>query len=236
MARPRRIGSSWVALLGVVAVTLGGGGIALAANRSSPPSAAAPAGLAAAGLEPQPEATSTTVTTAPPVTTTARATTTTTPKPPTSTTVKPVVPTTLKAPAGVTTTVHVVPPVVGTPATNPSSWTLDDNGIVSHVRIEPAQPHVGDTITVTFGSTATVPTDYCCIEFLYVDGAQVFNQMHGQGPCPLAQGPAEQQYTFVAAHAGTLGLQLQANRVKLCFAPPEFTTTNLYAAVSVLPA
>jgi hypothetical protein len=102
--------------------------------------------------------------------------------------------------------------------------------------MEPATPRVGDTVTFTIETSATVATDYCCIVFLYVNGEKVYDRFHGQGPCPLAQGPAVDTVTTVMTRAGTVGLQVQANRVKLCIAPPEFTTVNLSASMWVRPA
>jgi hypothetical protein len=49
------------------------------------------------------------------------------------------------------------------------------------------------------------------------------------------QGPAVDKATYLATRAGTLGLQMQASRVKLCIAPPEFTTVNLPASTWVQP-
>jgi hypothetical protein len=80
-----------------------------------------------------------------------------------------------------------------------------------------------------------VATDYCCVVYLYVNGETVYNRFHGQGPCPLVQGPAVDKATYLATRAGTLGLQMQASRVKLCIAPPEFTTVNLPASTWVQP-
>ena len=98
----------------------------------------------------------------------------------------------------------------------PSSWTIESNGISLTLRMEPATPRVGDTVTFTMDSSAPVGTDYCCVVYLYVNGETVYTRFHGQGPCPLAQGPAVDKATYVATRAGTLGLQLQASRVKLC--------------------
>ena len=78
-------------------------------------------------------------------------------------------------------------------------------------------------------------TDYCCVVYLYVNGEIVYNRFHGQGPCPLVQGPAVDKATYLATRAGTLGLTMQASRVKLCIAPPEFTTVNLPASTLVQP-
>ncbi len=233
--------TGWRALLGVAVLLLGAGAVAAAATASLPAHGVGPSSLAATGLGEQlPEQATTTTSLTPtsvarPSTTVGSTSSTASVKPARSTT-NPTVATTVAPPAGVATTIRVIPPAVGTPKTNPSSWTLEDSGITSFVRIEPAAPRVGDTVTITFGSTATVATDYCCIDHLYVDGTLIVSQNPPPGPCPLAQGPAEQRVSYVVTHAGTLDLQLQSNRVKLCAAPPEFTTTNLYAASWVQPA
>jgi hypothetical protein len=247
MGNARRNPTRWPASAGVLLVVLviGTGGLAVTA-RSSPhgtgPSALAVAGVAEQGAPTEQAVVPVTTTTAPVTRASGPAPTSATTRPPASTVARPLpapipptvpLPTTL-APGAPTT--RGTPPAAATLRTSPSSWTLDDVGISSYLRVEPAAPHVGDTVTITFGSSATVPTDFCCIENLYVDGTLVFTLVHGQGPCPLAQAPAEQKVTYVLTHAGTLDIHLQSNRVKLCIAPPEFTTTNLDASFGVLPA
>lgn len=133
----------------------------------------------------------------------------------------------------------VPPPAVApspTAAAPPSSWALDANGIAMRLRIEPAQPHVGDTIQIVFETSSAVPADFCCIDIVYVGHTMIYSRFHDQGPCPLLQSEPEQRTSYVATTPGPLAIQLQASRVDLCIAPPRFTTTNLYASTTVLPA
>jgi hypothetical protein len=170
-----------------------------------------------------------TVTTAP--TTTMRATpavpvpTTTSVGAPSGPTVPPT-----KPPGSSTTT------TTASPGPEPSSWSMDANGISMRMRIEPAAPRVGDTIRIIIESWATVPTDFCCINHVYVNGEMIYSRFHDQGPCPLAPSPVRQETSYVMTAPGRLGIQLQANRVDLCVAPPRFTTNNLFGSVMVPPA
>lgn len=162
---------------------------------------------------------------------------TSTSRPTTSSTALKAVPTTRPTvpPVAPPTTTRAPAPTAGSQNVSPSSWTVESNGISLTLRMEPATPHVGDTITFTLESSATVATDYCCVVYLYVNGEIVYNRFHGPGPCPLVQGPAVDKATYLATRAGTLGLTMQASRVKLCIAPPEFTTVNLPASTLVQP-
>jgi hypothetical protein len=221
----------WVALTGILALLLGVAGIA-AATRGSSSSTVGRTALAAA-LDGQVALTDQPTTTVAP-----RAPTTSTSHPTTSSTAKKVVPTTRPTvpPVAIPTTTRAPAPAAASQYVYPSSWTIESNGLSLTLRMEPATPHVGDTVTFTMESSATVSTDYCCVLYLYVNGETVFSRFHGQGPCPLVQGPAVDKATYVATRAGTLGLQMQASRVKLCIAPPEFTTVNLPGTTWVQPA
>jgi hypothetical protein len=222
---------AWAALAGTVAFLIGVAGMAAATSGSSS-STVGPTALAAdldghVAVADQP-----TTTVAPPAPTTSTSHLTT------SSTALKVVPTTRLTvpPVAPPTTTRAPAPTTGSQSVYPSLWTIDSNGISLTLRMEPATPHVGDTVTFTMESSATVGTDYCCIVYLYVNGETVYSRFQGQGPCPLAHGPAVDKATYVATRAGTLGLQMQASRVKFCIAPPEFTTVNLPASTWVQPA
>lgn len=221
----------WSALAGSLAFLLGAAGVA-AATSGSPTRSVEPTALAAALEGRVAVADQPTTTVAPP------APTTSTSHPTTSSTALKVVPTTRPTvpPVAAPATTRAPAPTTGSQYVYPSSWTTESNGISLTLRMEPATPHVGDTVTFTIDSSATVGTDYCCVVYLYVNGETVYSRFHGQGPCPLVPGPAVEKATYVATRAGTLGLQLQASRVKLCIAPPEFTTVNLPASTWVQPA
>ena len=228
----RRLGR-WPGLLAVLVLALVAGGIAVVGSRGPSEQPIATSPLAAAGLGLQtPEQPSTTVTTMPPTSTT---------EPPTTSTTAKVVPTTRPpapptVPTAPPTTTHVSPfPTVApaAPGTNPSSWTLEDNGMSLRLRMEPQNPHVGDTVTFIMETSATVPTDYCCVVSLMVNSVERFSRFWPQGPCPLAPAPAEDRVSFVVTQATTLSVSLMATRSKICFAPPEGTVAHLYASAFV---
>jgi hypothetical protein len=220
--------------LSVLVLLLGLAGIAVAARPPSPAQTVATSGLAATGLDGAGDVVDSTTTSTLPATTPATTSTSST-----ATTLKPVATTGTTLPVTVPTTAPrptTTRPFASsnpTPAANPASWSLDDGGISVRLRMEPAAPRVGDTVTLIFDSTATVATDYCCIENVYVDGETVYTNPAAPGPCPLAPGPGEQRATFRAAHAGTVTLQVQASRARLCSPPPVFDTANLRGVVWV---
>jgi hypothetical protein len=219
MGVQRRKAVRWGALAAVLTVILSVAGIAL--GTTAPPTGGemgADPELEAAGAltDPLPLRPSTTVA---PVTTVA-------PRPSTS------------RPAPTTTVAEQVTPPVPVTTTTPGgepSWSLDDKGISMRLWVEPAQPHVGDTVTLHFETWATVPTDFCCMNHLYVAGELIYSRLHDQGPCPLAPSTRHQRVTYVVTEPGPLALQLQANRVDLCTGFPQFTTNNLHASVVVSP-
>jgi hypothetical protein len=221
----------WAALAGILAFLLGAAGIAAATSGSSSSTVGRTA--FAAALDGQAA-----VTDQPTTTVALPAPTTSTSHPTTSSTALKVVPTTRPTVPAVAlpTTTRVSAPAAASQYVYPSSWSIESNGLSLTLRMEPATPHVGDTVTLTMESSGTVGTDYCCVVYLYVNGATVYSRFHGQGPCPLVQGPAVDKATYVATRAGALGLQMQASRVKLCIAPPEFTTVNLPGSTWVQPA
>jgi|GEM_PF-6297035 hypothetical protein len=233
MGVQRRKAVRWGALAAVLTVILSVAGIAL--GTTAPPTGGemgADPELEAAGAltDPLPLRPSTTVA---PVTTVAPRPSTSRPAPTTTVAeqVTPPVPVTTTAPARPSTTL-VPATTVPRPA---SSWSLDDKGISMRLWVEPAQPHVGDTVTLHFETWATVPTDFCCMNHLYVAGELIYSRLHDQGPCPLAPSTRHQRVTYVVTEPGPLALQLQANRVDLCTGFPQFTTNNLHASVVVSP-
>jgi hypothetical protein len=126
-------------------------------------------------------------------------------------------------------------PAPTTVRTGPASWRLEDNGVTVTAHIEPAAPHVGDTVTVSY--TTTGEGDFCCWVFVYADGAMVGeNQMPHGGPCPL-EPVTDGSASVVVSEPGPFTIQVQGTRVDpLCVGPPTFHTANLFATFPVLPA
>ena len=237
MRRPRPF-PWWLA--GVLAVILGVVGIAVAT--SAPP----PGGevevdpeLAATGAAAQLVSEPTTTTPAPAATTVPASATVLTTKPAPPTTPPTAAPVSTSLPVASTLaplpTTSIVTTTTSAPRRAPSSWSLDDKAISLRLWIEPALPRVGDTVTFTFEAWATVPTDFCCINHVYVGGEMIYMRFHDQGPCPLAPSERRQQATFVVTEPGEMSFQLQSSRLDLCKAPPQFTTNNLHASMTVLP-
>lgn len=150
--------------------------------------------------------------------------------------------TTLPAPAATTTTTPSVtfptrPPIsfdaspVWPPASGPGLWQVTKNGITMEVRVEPAAPKAGDTVKVTYHTTAV--GDFCCQVAVYLDGGMISPGDFPPAPCPLPQ-TTTGTTTFTAARTGPVELHVQATlAAHLCIAPPQFVTTNLYAIVNV---
>ena len=227
----RRKQVRWGALAAVLAVILSVAGIAL--GTPAPPTGGEMGDdpeLAVTGevADPMPVRPSTTV---PRATSTSPRPSTTRPGPTTTSSPAPATTTTTVAPRPTTSLVTTTT----APRPVPSSWTLDENGISMRLKVEPAAPRVGDTVTFTFETWATVPTDFCCINHFYVDGELIYTRFHDQGPCPLPQSERRQQVSHVVTEPGPLAFQLQANRVDFCTGLPRFTTNNLHASVAVLP-
>ena len=165
------------------------------------------------------------------------------PGPSPTTTAPPLASSTTTLPAGATTTtapfitVPTRPPIafdaspVWPPASGPGLWQLTKNGITMEVRVEPSAPKVGDTVKVT--SRATAVGDFCCQVAVYLDGTMNSPGEFPPGPCPLPQ-TTTGSTTFAAVRPGPVELHVQATlAAHLCFAPPQFVTTNLYLAVDV---
>jgi hypothetical protein len=120
--------------------------------------------------------------------------------------------------------------------TNPPSWSLDVNGLSLRMRIEPAQPRVGDNIKFVLESSTTT-SDWCCMNFLYRGGTALLSPPPGlpAGPCPLAPAGTAQA-TYTPTVPGQFGFRFQASRADVCRPGFTFVTANLDATVSVNPA
>jgi len=118
--------------------------------------------------------------------------------------------------------------------TSPSSWRLVADGVTVTASISPVAPKVGDTVTISY--TMAGAGDFCCMAFVYVDGAIV-----GQSEMPVADCPPPAATTgtatVVVTKPGPFTFRVQGTRiVQLCLSPPSFATANLYATFDVLPA
>jgi hypothetical protein len=174
MRRLERRSDGWTALAALLVVVVGGGGIAAAVSAAGADHVAERSVLTAAGVtdaEGAPPATSST-TTAPP-TTAPPATTTTAPRN---------VATTVPGKVPVTTATTAVRPSSGAPATtappattttsvpaNPSSWSVDQDGISVRLRIDPAVPRAGQSVRLII-DTSTTTGHYCCSNMVTLNG------------------------------------------------------------------
>ncbi len=126
-------------------------------------------------------------------------------------------------------------PVPTTVQTSPSSWRMVDNGVTVTARIEPAEPRVGDTVTISY--TTTGEGDFCCWAFVYADGVAIGENRMPQGStCPVAP-LTEGSASVVMAEAGPFTFQVQASRNEhVCSLQMTFLTANLFGTFPVLPA
>lgn len=207
----------WTALAALLLVVVGGGGIAAAASTVGTKHTVERSVLTAAGVtdaEGAPQPTSST-TTAPPTTAPA---TTTTAAPRNATTTVPA-----KAPV-TTTATATVRPSSGAPATtappattttsipaNPSSWSVDQDGISVRVRIDPAVPRAGQSVRFII-DTSTTTGNYCCANMLTVNGVQ--EPLPKGGPTVDANGApitsTHEEQTWTVPESGRLNVRLDA--------------------------
>jgi hypothetical protein len=102
------------------------------------------------------------------------------------------------------------------PAVAPS-WTLTENGVTLNVRIEPAAPEIGDTVTIFYEATGN--EGFCCT-FGLSDPDQTIRHDPYTGPgCPPRSTAASGSSTVVMTRAGFYGFRLSANDYHLCQPP-----------------
>ncbi len=163
------------------------------------------------------------------------------PTPPVETTLPPPTTGPLDGASVTTVTVPPVPPAPTAPpvapvapVVNPSSWSTEAEGVTVTASIQPAQPRVGDTVTISY--TTQGAGDFCCWAFVYVDGTIVGQNSMPQGPCPVAP-LTSGRATVVVSEPGPFTFQVQGSRMEhFCFGPPVFYAANLFATFDVRPA
>ena len=104
------------------------------------------------------------------------------------------------------------------PAVAPS-WTVTENGVTLNVRIEPAAPVIGETVTIFYEATGS--EGYCC-RFGLSDPDQTIREDPFTGPgCPPESAAASGSSTVVMTRAGYYGFRLAANDYHLCQPPTK---------------
>jgi hypothetical protein len=213
MRRIWRRGNGWATLAALLVVLVGGAGIAAAVsgatgNHPVERSILTAAGVTAADGAPTPtSSTTTTPTTTAPATTIATAprnlATTVPLRVPVTTAVRPAsAAPTSTAPAPTTTTSIPV---------NPSSWSVNQDGISVRVRIDPAVPRAGQTVRFIIDTSSSTGT-YCCLNLLTVNGVQ--EQLPKGAPGVDANGTTitstHEEQTWTVPNSDWLNVKLEA--------------------------
>jgi hypothetical protein len=77
---------------------------------------------------------------------------------------------------------------------NPTSWSVEENGVSVRLRMTPIAPHVGDTVEFTIESSITIAGGACCLTSLRIGQEIIYQQTPEPGGCTVPPPPARLEH------------------------------------------